>query len=167
MPANFLWLGFIKQLFPRARIIHCNRDPRDTCLSIYFQQFTRSHEYANSLEDLAFYYRQYERLMYHWKHNLNLSVLDVYYKDLIADVEHVSRKMIDHLGLEWDDQCLAYHDSGRAAATASWDQVRQPIYTRSLDRWRHYQKHLGPLLQEFGSDDLASGLLATSNHEPV
>jgi hypothetical protein len=155
MPSNFLWLGFIMQLFPKARIIHCKRDPRDTCLSIYFQQFTKSHDYANKLEDLAFYYRQYERLMHHWKYHLHVPMLDVYYKDLVLDIETKARQMVDYLGLQWDDRCLAYYESKRATATASWDQVRQPIYTKSLGRWRHYQKHLGPLLDEFGSDEAA------------
>jgi len=155
MPANFLWLGFIMQLFPKTRIIHCNRDPRDTCLSIYFQQFTKSHDYANSLEDLAFYYRQYERLMSHWQNSVKLPVLNVYYKELVADVEATTRQMINYLGLPWDDSCLNYHKSKRVTATASWDQVRQPIYTKSLGRWRLYRKHLGPLLDEFGCDDAA------------
>lgn len=163
MPANFLWLGFIKQLFPQARIIHCNRDPRDTCLSIYFQQFTRSHDYSNSLEDIAFYYRQYERLMYHWQSCIKLPILNVYYKELVADVESITRQMINYLELPWDDRCLSYHESKRATATASWDQVRQPIYTKSLARWRHYQKHLAPLLDEFGSDDDAKSIEPENN----
>lgn len=165
MPANFLWLGFIKQLFPKARIIHCNRDPRDTCLSIYFQQFTKSHDYANSLEDIAFYYRQYERLMYHWQSSVKLPVLNVYYKELVADAETITRQMIEYLELPWDDRCLAYHESKRTTATASWDQVRQPIYTKSLARWRRYQKHLSPLLDEFGDEDIATSLMPVKSNK--
>ena len=156
MPSNFLWLGFIMQLFPDARIIHCIRDPRDTCLSCYFQPFVRSHDYANDLGDLAFYYRQYERLMHHWQQNVNLPILNVYYSDLIADAEAVARQMIGFIGLDWDDNCLNYHKSDRITATASWDQVRQPIYTKSLARWKHYRKHIDPLLDEFGSEDIAT-----------
>jgi len=163
MPANFLWLGFIMQLFPKARIIHCNRDPRDTCLSIYFQQFVMSHDYANSLSDIAFYYRQYERLMCHWQSDVKLPVLNVHYRDIVADVETITRQMIDYLGLPWNDSCLSYHESKRATATASWDQVRQPIYTKSLARWQRYQKHLGPLLEEFGSDDVAEYIEPENN----
>lgn len=156
MPSNFLWLGFIMQLFPDARIIHCIRDPRDTCLSCYFQPFVRSHDYANDLGDLAFYYRQYERLMHHWQQNIDLPILSVYYSDLIADAEAVARQMIGFIGLDWDDNCLNYHKSDRITATASWDQVRQPIYTKSLGRWKHYRKHIAPLLDEFGSEDIAT-----------
>lgn len=163
MPANFLWLGFIMQLFPKARIIHCNRDPRDTCLSIYFQQFIGSHDYANNLDDVAFYYRQYERIMSHWQSCVKLPVLNVYYKELVADVETITRQMIKYLELPWDDRCLAYHESKRTAATASWDQVRQPIYTKSLGRWRRYQKHLGSLIDDFGSNDAADCMKPENN----
>ena len=155
MPSNFIWLGFIMQLFPKARIIHCNRDPRDNCLSIYFQTFTKSHDYSNDLGDLAFYYRQYEKLMRHWRDKVNLPILDVHYKNLVEDVEAISRQMISFIGLEWNENCLNFYQSQRATATASWDQVRQPIYTKSLGRWEHYQKHLGVLLDEFGSNDVA------------
>jgi tetratricopeptide (TPR) repeat protein len=154
MPANFLWLGFIGQLFPRARVIHCRRDPRDTCLSIYFQQFNKGHSYATDLDDLAFYYRQYERLMAHWRQVLDIPLLEVSYAELVADLEGQARKMVDFLGLEWEDSCLDFHKSRRATATASWDQVRQPVHTRSVARWQHYRDHLGPLIAEFGDNDV-------------
>jgi len=153
MPANFLWLGLIAQMFPRARVIHCLRDPRDTCLSIYFQFFTQAHPYASDLGDLAFYYRGYERMMAHWRSVLDLPMLEVRYDQLVADQEGQTRAMLDFLGLPWDDACLAFHQSKRATATASWDQVRQPVYTRSLQRWRNYQTHIGPLIDEFGDRD--------------
>lgn len=154
MPANFIWLGFIKQLFPNARVIHCRRDPRDTCLSIFFQEFTRGgHQYANDLGDIAFYYREYQRLMTHWQDVLKLPILDVNYSDLVADLEGHARNMIEFLDLDWDERCLDFHVSKRTTATASWDQVRQPVYTKSLARWKHYREHLGPLLDEFGGED--------------
>ena len=153
MPANFLWLGLIAQLFPRARVIHCLRDPRDTCLSIYFQKFSHAHPYASDLGDLAFYYRGYERMMAHWHAVLDLPVLEVRYDQLVADQEGRTRAMLDFLDLPWDDACLAFHQSRRATATASWDQVRQPVYTRSLQRWRNYQAHIGPLIDAFGDQD--------------
>ena len=157
MPANFLWLGLIAQMFPHARVIHCLRDPRDTCLSIYFQLFTQAHPYASDLGDLAFYYRGYERMMTHWRAVLDLPMLEVRYEQLVADQEGQTRAMLDFLGLPWDDACLAFHQSKRATATASWDQVRQPVYTRSLQRWRNYQAHIGPLIDEFGDRDTATG----------
>ena len=156
MPSNFLWLGFIMQLFPKARIIHCVRDPRDTCLSCFFQPFVMSHDYANDLADLAFYYRQYERIMTYWQQNIDLPILDVHYNDLVVDAESTARKMVDFIGLEWDDNCLNYHNSERITATASWDQVRQPIYTKSLARWKNYQQNIASLLDEFGDEDVAT-----------
>ena len=153
MPANFLWLGLISQMFPRARVIHCLRDPRDTCLSIYFQLFTQAHPYASDLGDLAFYYRGYERMMAHWRAVLDLPMIEIRYEQLVANQEGCTRTMLDFLGLPWDDACLAFHQSKRATATASWDQVRQPVYTRSLQRWRNYQAHIGPLIEEFGDQD--------------
>ena len=154
MPANFLWLGFIWQLFPQARVIHCRRDPRDTCLSIYFQQFTKGHSYASDLDDLAFYYRQYERLMKHWCQELDIPILEVNYAQLVGDMEGHARKLIEFLDLEWDDRCLDFHQSDRVTATASWDQVRQPVHAKSVARWQRYRSHLGPLIAEFGDDDI-------------
>jgi tetratricopeptide (TPR) repeat protein len=156
MPANFLWLGLIAQMFPRAHVIHCVRDPRDTCLSIYFQLFSQAHPYASNLDDLAFYYRGYERMMAHWCKVLDLPMLEVRYDQLVMDQEGQTRAMLDFLGLPWDDACLALLQSKRATATASWDQVRQPMYTQSLQRWRNYQTHIGPLIDEFGDQDTPS-----------
>ena len=156
MPANYLWLGLIAQMFPRARVIHCQRDPRDTCLSIYFQSFTQAHPYASDLGDLAFYYRGYERMMAHWTAVLDLPMLDVRYDQLVTDLEGCTRMMLDFLGLPWNSACLAFHRSKRATATASWDQVRQPVHTRSLCRWRNYQARIGPLIDEFGDRDTAT-----------
>ena len=153
MPANFLWLGLIAQMFPRAHVIHCVRDPRDICLSIYFQQFSQAHPYAQDLDDLVFYYRCYETMMSHWQQVLDLPLLEVRYEQLVDDLEGQARRMLDFLGLTWDEGCLRFHRSGRAAATASWGQVRQPIYTRSVHRWRRYQAHLHPLIAEFGNGD--------------
>jgi tetratricopeptide (TPR) repeat protein len=154
MPANYLWLGVIMQLFPRARIIHCQRDPRDTCLSIFFQQFTKGHTYANDLADLSFYYRQYERLMSHWREVIDIPMIEIKYADLVDDLERNSRKLIDFLGLAWNDSCLDFHKSKRTTATASWDQVRQPIYTSSLGRWRCYKPFIGALIAEFGEGEV-------------
>ena len=153
MPANFLNLGLIAQLFPAARIIHCRRDPRDTCLSVYFQQFSRAHTYSNDLSALAHFYREYERLMAHWQAVLDLPVLEVDYAQLVSRLEDNARRMVRFLDLEWDANCLEFHKSGRVTATASFDQVREPIYTRSSGRWKHYREHLGPLVTEFGDQE--------------
>ncbi|HKJ22507.1 MAG TPA: sulfotransferase, partial [Gammaproteobacteria bacterium] len=145
MPSNFLNLGLIAMLFPEARIIHCVRDPMDTCLSCYFQNFAEGHPYTYDLAHLGFYYRQYQRLMAHWRKVLTLPMMEVRYEDLVGDQEGVSRALVAFCGLEWDDRCLRFHETRRVVATASYDQVRQPLYSRSKERWRHYKDHLEPL----------------------
>jgi tetratricopeptide (TPR) repeat protein len=144
MPANFLYAGLIHEVFPRAKFIHMQRHPLDTCLSIYFQEFFNVSPYANDLHHLAHYYGQYQHLMAHWRRRLPL--LEVPYEGLVADPEQWTRRMLDFIGLPWDPQCLRFQENPRAVITASRWQVRQKINTRSVARWRNYQKHLGPLL---------------------
>ena len=150
MPHNFVNLGLIALLFPEARIIHCQRDPRDTCLSIYFQSFGWLHSYATDLSHLGYYYRLYEKLMRHWESVIDLPVMSVRYEDMVTDQERVSRELVNFLGLDWDDNCLQFHKAKRTVATASYDQVRQPMYTQSMARWKHYEKHIGPLVEALG-----------------
>jgi tetratricopeptide (TPR) repeat protein len=154
---NYLHLGSIFALFPRARVIHCRRDPLDTCLSCYFQNFTWVN-YACRLEDLGFYHRQYERLMRHWREVLPLQVYEVQYEELIRDQERVSRELISFCGLDWSNRCLAFHENARAVRTASKLQVRRPIYTSSMLRWKRYESHLLPLKRAL---DPAAGAGAT------
>ncbi len=148
MPTNFRHVGLMARLFPSAPMIHCTRHPVDTCLSIYFQQFARGHDYATDLADLGFVYREYRRLMAHWERSLPLFTCR--YERTVAEQETVSRELLAYVGLPWDDACLKFHQTGRTVATASYDQVRQPIYRRSVARWRHYERHLGPLLDALG-----------------
>jgi len=146
MPHNFLHLGLIRLAFPNARIIHCRRNPIDTCLSIYFQNFPALHPYAYNLDDLAAFYQQYHRLMQHWRQLLPpASMLELQYEDLIADQEAGSRRMIEFCGLEWDERCLMFQDNQRVVRTASSWQVRQPMYRTSVARWQKYQAFIGPL----------------------
>jgi hypothetical protein len=149
MPMNFLNLGLIAALFPRARVIHCVRDPLDVCLSCYFQDFVGVN-FSCDLGDLASYYRDYERLMAHWRSVLPLPLLEVVYEELVEDQEAVSRRLVSFCGLNWDDRCLAFHQNRRLVHTASLVQVRQPIYKGSVGRWRHYAAHLRPLLEALG-----------------
>ncbi len=144
MPHNCLHLGLIALLFPRARIIHVRRDPLDVCLSAYLQNF-KWLPYAASMEDIGFYYRQYERLMAHWESVLPLPILDVSYEKLVANPESVSRTLIAYCGLDWDDRCLTFYQSERAVQTASKLQVRRPIYTSSVARWKRFAAYLKPL----------------------
>jgi tetratricopeptide (TPR) repeat protein len=145
MPLNFLHLGLIALFFPEARIIHCRRNPMDTCLSCFLTYFNKGHEFKRSLAHLGHFYRLYERLMAHWKSVIELPMLDVSYEEVVADPEGQSRRMIAFLGLPWDERCLKFHEVKRPCATASVLQVRRPIYNTSVGRWRRYERHLGPL----------------------
>jgi tetratricopeptide (TPR) repeat protein len=156
MPQNFLSLGLVAVLFPGSRIVHCTRDPLDTCLSCYFQAFTHGHGYAYDLAALGAYYRHYRRLMGHWAAVLGPSMTAVPYEEMVADQEGTSRRLVDFVGLEWDEACLRFFESDRLAHTASYDQVRRPIYKGSVGRWRPYARHLGPLVDALGDlGDLA------------
>lgn len=147
MPHNFLYIGLIALLFPHVKIIHTMRNPIDTCLSIYFQNFNQGHPYASNLTNLGFHYKQYQRIMRHWHEVLPGRILDINYEDTISDPEFWSRKLIAHIGLEWDDACLAPHKLERSVKTASHWQVRQPIYKTSVQRWKNYEEFLGPLIE--------------------
>jgi tetratricopeptide (TPR) repeat protein len=146
MPHNFLHLGLIDQLFPGARIIHCRRDPLDTCLSIYFNNFNATHPYACDLHNLGSYYRAYQELMQHWKVTLRTPVLDVEYEAMVASPGETAHSLTSFCGLPWDSQCLRFYESKRPVETLSYDQVRRPVYRTSVGRWKNYESHLGPLL---------------------
>ncbi len=145
MPHNFLHLGLIAMLFPQARIIHVMRDPLDTCVSCYFQNFGGRHSYAYDLEALGFYYRQYQRVMQHWREVLQLSMYELRYEDLVEKPEQVSRALLEFIGLPWEERCLEFHVARPVVATASYQQVREPIYERSVKRWKQYEDYLQPL----------------------
>ncbi|WP_321393567.1 tetratricopeptide repeat-containing sulfotransferase family protein [Emcibacter sp.] len=144
-PANFLYIGLIARALPNAKIIHLKRNPMDSCFAIYKTLFRMGYPYSYRLEYLAAYYAGYHRLMDHWHTCLPDRVMDVNYEDLVSDQETVSRKMISHCGLEWEDACLDFYKNTSASATASAAQARQPIYKSSVEKWRHYEKELQPL----------------------
>ncbi len=146
MPANFLYAGLIHAALPRARIIHMQRNPLDTCLSVYFQNFFNVSPYANDLDSLAHYYGEYLRIMAHWRGVLPAAtLLEVPYEALVADTERWTRRMLEFIELPFDARCLEFHQTERVIITASKWQVRQKISTASAGRWRHYEKYLGPL----------------------
>ncbi len=157
MPLNFVYLGLIAVVFPRASLIHCQRDPLDTCLSNYFQLFARRNEYAYDFEELADMYAGYVRLMTHWKAILPVEILDVHYEDVTRDLPTQARRLIEHVGLEWDDACVEYHKNKRDVMTASSWQVRQPLYRSSVERWRRYEKHIQPLVQRLADRGVVTG----------
>jgi tetratricopeptide (TPR) repeat protein len=146
MPANFLYAGLIQAVLPRARIIHMQRHPLDTCLSIYFQNFPNMGHFANDLDDLAFYYDEYLRVTAHWRAVLPAqSFLEVPYEGLVQDQEGWTRRMLEFAGLPWDARCLDFHRTDRVVVTASRWQVRQKMSASSAGRWRHYQDFIKPL----------------------
>ncbi len=145
-PANSDHLGMIHSVFPRARIIYMQRNPIDTCLSCYFQPFSQALNFTSDLSDLEHFYQQHHRLIAHWRQVLPPgSILDVPYEGLVADQAGWTARMLQFIGLPWDDKCLDFYKTERGVATASTWQVRQKIYDTSVQRWRKYEKFIGPL----------------------
>lgn len=146
-PSHFLFVGLIRLALPNACIIHVRRDPRDTCLSCFATLFTAGQPYAYDLAELGRYYRAYDALMAHWRNLLPESaMLEVRYEDVVADVGGEARRIIAYCGLAWDEACLDFHRNHRVIRTASAAEVREPVYRRSIGRWRDYGEALRPLL---------------------
>lgn len=142
-PDNFLHIGLIKTLFPKAKIVHTVRDPRDTLLSLYFLHLDASQTYAQDLEDAAHWHRAYTRLMAHWRNLFCADIHDVDYDALVADPRAELEPLLNFLGLDWEEDLLDFHTADNAVRTASVWQVREPLYRRSSGRWRNYA-HLLP-----------------------
>ncbi|ESX17700.1 MULTISPECIES: tetratricopeptide repeat-containing sulfotransferase family protein [unclassified Mesorhizobium] len=153
MPHNFELVGLIGILFPNARVIHCRRDAIDNCISCFVLQFSTAHSYSADLETLGLYYREYDRLMRHWDKIFPGRIFENRYETLIENQEKQSRRLIDYLGLPWHDACLRFFDRGGSVNTYSDWQVRQPIYTSSVKRWKNYESEIQPLIEALG--DLA------------
>ena len=152
MPGNFVFAGLIHLALPNAVIVHTVRDPVDTCLSCFSKLFGAEQNYTYDLAELGRYYRGYRELMAHWHRVLPAGrILDVRYEDVVADLEGQARRLLAHCGLEWDARCLAFHQTERPVRTASATQVRQPIYDKSIGRWRAHENFLGPLLAALGT----------------
>ncbi len=150
LPQNFLHLGAAALIAPGARVIHCRRDPVDTCFSCFRQNFHATHDYATELTALGAYWRGYDRLMAHWRAAQPLPMFEVSYEALVADPEPVARALLAFLGLEWHPACLETRARQRVVNTASYDQVRRPIYRSSVGRAAPYAAHLAPLRAALG-----------------
>nr|WP_210325324.1 tetratricopeptide repeat-containing sulfotransferase family protein [Mesorhizobium silamurunense] len=151
MPGNFLLVGFLHMMLPKAKIVHCARDAAATCLSIFKVHFRGdSHRYGYDLGELADFHNLYADIMAHWHKVLPGVVHDVRYEDFVADQEGQTRALMAHLGLPWDDKVLAFHETDRPVRTASAAQVRQPMYQGSVDLWKRYGDRLKPLLDKLG-----------------
>ncbi len=153
LPANFLFIGLIRAMLPNATIIHMRRDRRDNCISNYFRNFSEAVPHNHDLTDLGHYYRQYERLMEHWDAVFPGEIFHLDYEWIVREQEAASRALIERCGLEWDDRCLDFHKTKRTVQTASYMQVRRPIYDDSIARWRHYEQYLGPLFDALEATD--------------
>lgn len=143
-------LGLISRMFPDAKVIHCLRDPIDSCLSSYFQNFGVNVPYSRDLVSLGKQYVAHRKVMDHWYEVLDLEILKSPYEVLVSEPETRSRMLVDHIGLEFDEQCLRFHESKKHVGTASSVQVHKPIYKSSRQRWRNYEKHIGALIDELG-----------------
>ncbi|MDF2462285.1 MAG: hypothetical protein K0Q43_520 [Ramlibacter sp.] len=150
MPGNFNFVGLVHAILPNARIIHSRRHPVETCLSCYRILFAEGHQWTYDLGQLGRYYKRYWDMMKHWETQFPGVMHQARYEDNVADVEGQAKKLIAYLGLEWDEKCLSFYNTDRPVKTASASQVRKPIYTTSTNRWRRYEKYLGPLLEEIG-----------------
>ena len=146
MPANTRHIGLIRCLLPGARIIHCRRDPLDTCLSCFTTLFTIGQDFSYDLAELGGYFRAYDSLMAHWR-ALVPDMLEIDYEAVVDDLEGQARRLIEFCGLDWDDACLDFDKTERIVRTASSAQVRRPIYRDSVARWKPYQADLGPLIE--------------------
>lgn len=156
-PDNFLRIGLIKQLFPGARIVHTIRDPVDNCLSIYFQHLDQNAiSYSSDLAETAHYYGQYRRLMNHWHHLHGADIHDFSYDAFVGQPEAQLRKLLEFLGLPWDDCCLKFHLQANPVKTASYWQIRRPLYKESSGRWKNYKRHLEPLFNALKEAEVLS-----------
>jgi tetratricopeptide (TPR) repeat protein len=143
MPDNYLYVGLLAALFPRATFIHCRRDLRDTALSCWLNPLPSP--WTNSPEHIAARIREYQRLMEYWRAVLPTSMLEVDYEETVADLPSVARRLVEFCGLEWEEACLKFNEGDRHVRTASKVQVREPVHTRSVGRWRHYERELSEL----------------------
>ena len=149
LPDNFQHIGLIHLMFPNARIVHSMRDPMDSCFSCYSRLFIANNlGYSYDLGTVGRYWVSYHELMQHWHQALPAGrILDVSYESMVGDFENQARRLVDYLGLPWDDRCLGFHQNQRIVRTASVAQVRRPIYKTSVARWKPYERHLGPLFE--------------------
>jgi hypothetical protein len=150
-PSNFLYAGLIHLMLPRARIIHTRRDPLDTCFSCYSKLFSTGQEFSYDLAELGGYYRSYLSLMAHWRAVLPPDrLLEIDYESVVSDLETNARRLIDFCSLPWDGAFLRFYETVRPVRTASMNQVRRPVSSASVGRWKPFQTQLKPLLDALG-----------------
>ena len=151
MPNNFRHIGLIKLILPNARVIDARREPMACCFSSFKQLFAEGQEFSYSLQDLGRYYSDYVALMQHWDRVLPGFVLRVQHEDVLADLEGQVARMLDFIGVPFEENCLRYYETERAVRTPSSEQVRQPIYQDAMNQWQHYEEWLEPLREALDS----------------
>lgn len=154
-PANFLYLGIIARAMPHARIVHLKRHPLDACYAIYKTLFRMGYPYSYRLDQLADYYIAYDRLMAHWHDVMPGQILDLQYENLVRDTDSEARKLLAYCGLKWEDAVLSFHENTSPSATASAAQVRRPLYSSSIGRWREHAAGLAPLIERLAAAGIA------------
>ncbi len=147
MPFNFFRLQLIELLFPNARIVQCMRDPLDTCISCYCNDFVGEHSYAYDLANIGSFYNGYQTLMEHWKTTLRTPIMELRYEALVTGPDQTIKSLTEFCGLNWDENCLRFFDTDRFVNTASYDQVRKPLYTKSIGRWKNYKPYVSGLVK--------------------
>lgn len=147
MPNNFASIGLIALILPNARVVNARRHPLDSCMGCYKQLFYKGQSFTYDLVELGEYYLEYERIMEHWNEILPDMVIDIHYEDMVSDQENQTRRLIEHCDLPWEDDVLRFYETDRAVITASSEQVRQPIYSKSVNSWRRFEAHLEPLIE--------------------
>ena len=147
MPNNFASIGLITLILPNAKIVNARRHPLDSCMGSFKQLFYKGQAFTYDLVELGEYYLEYQRLMDYWHEILPGKVLDIHYEQLVVDQENQTRRLLEHCDLPWQDACLRFYETERAVNTASSEQVRQPLYSGSINSWRRFEAHLGPLVE--------------------
>ncbi len=150
MPHNFQLIGLIKVILPKARVIHCMRDPMDNCYSIFKKNFAEEHKYAYEMMELGQYYNLYLDLMDHWRKSIPDFIYDIRYEELVFNQEEQTKKLLNYCKLPWEESCLSFHKTKRRVATASVNQVRRPIYSDSIRLWKKYERQLETLQKALG-----------------
>lgn len=156
-PLNYLYAGLIARALPSARIVAVAREPMDGCYAMYKSLFTNAYPFSYDLDDLGRYYAAWHRLLRHWQSMLGERLLIVQYEDLVASQETESRRLIEHCRLPWEDSCLAFHERRSAVTTASAAQVRRPVYSTSVGKWRRFERQLAPLTEALRRHEPAGG----------
>ena len=152
MPNNFPSIGLIHLMLPHAKVIDARRHPLDSCFGSFKQHFAQGQTFTYDLVEIGEYFLEYRRMMRHWQQVLPGRVLEVRYEDMVNDQEGQTRRLLEYCGLPWEDSCLRFYETKRAVRTASSEQVRQPIYTSSVNHWRHFRDELAPLIEVLGDE---------------